>query len=121
MDFSHPARGSVSDRIEADLCSLKYPSVDDAVRKLLAKIPGTLMAKVDIESAYRNVPVHPDDWQMLGMQWRDRIYVDTALPFGLRSAQIFFNALADSAQWILGCQGVDTLYLDDFLIFGPPM
>ena len=55
VNLSHPAGGSVNDGIEAELCSLKYPSVDDAVRKLLVKIPGTLMAKVGIESAYRNV------------------------------------------------------------------
>ena len=121
VDLSHPAGGSVNDGIEADLCSLKYPSVDDAVRKLLVKTPGMLMAKVDIENAYQNVPVHPDDWQLLGMRWRDRIYVDMAQPFGLWSAPKIFNALADSAQWVLGCQGVDTLhYLDDFLIFRPP-
>ena len=43
MDLSH-AGGSVNDGIEADLCSLKYPSVDDLVCKLLSKTPGTLMA-----------------------------------------------------------------------------
>ena len=45
MDLLHPAGGSINDGIETDLCSLKYPSVDDAVRKLLAKTPGTLMPR----------------------------------------------------------------------------
>ena len=47
--------------------------------------------------------------------------MDTALPFGLRSAPKIFNALADALQWILELLGVQTLhYLDDFLIFGAP-
>ena len=44
---------------------------------------GTLMAKFDIESAYRIVPVHLDDRFLLGMQWRDHFFIDLALPFGL--------------------------------------
>ena len=43
------------------------------------------MAKVDIENNYRLVPVHPDYHHLLGMSWRNATYVDSALPFGLRS------------------------------------
>ena len=42
--------------------------MDDAVRRLLAKDPCSFMAKIDIESAYRIVPVHPDDRVLLGMR-----------------------------------------------------
>ena len=44
---------------------------------------GALMAKFDVESAYRNVPVHPSDCHLLGVKWRNQYYVDLALPFGL--------------------------------------
>ena len=54
------------------------------------------MAKFDLKSAYRNVPVHPDDRGLLGMLWDDQLYVDSTLPFGLRSAPKIFNALADA-------------------------
>lgn len=60
---------------------MKYPSVD-AVRKPLSKEPGALMAKVDIESAYQNVPMHPDDWPPHGMQCRGKVFIDMVLPFG---------------------------------------
>ena len=47
------------------------------------------------------------------------LYLDTALPFGLRSAPIFFNA--DGLQWILEEQGINVIhYLDDFMCFEPP-
>ena len=51
--------------------------------------PGTLLAKIDIKSAYHIIPVHPADRHQLGMSWKGGIYVDTTLPFGLRSAPKF--------------------------------
>lgn len=38
------------------------------------------MAKVDVKSAYHNVPIHPADRYLLGMVWEGGLYVDTALP-----------------------------------------
>ena len=48
------------------------------------------------------------------------MYVDTVLPFGLRSAPKIFNAIADILEWILSNEGVTDLmhYLDDFLFLG---
>ena len=103
------------------LCSLTYTSVDKAVQKVLELGTGIEMAKFDVESVYRTVPVHPDDRRFLGMQWKGGIYVDTVLPFRLRSAPKIYNALADAMQWIIRRSGSEVLhYLDDFLIFGPP-
>jgi len=31
---------------------------------------------------------------------RDRLFVDAALPFGLRSAPKIFMALADATEWV---------------------
>ena len=73
--------------------------------------------KVDIKEANRMVPVNPDDQLLLAIEWANRIYIDTALPFGLRSAPKFFSAVADAIQWILQHHGVSNLlhYLDDFI------
>lgn len=35
------------------------------------------------------------------MKWRDKSYVDLALPFGLRSAPLIFNSFADMLEWLL--------------------
>ena len=45
-------------------------------------------------------------------------FVDSVLPFGLRSAPKIFTALADALEWVVRRAGVETLlhYLDDFLI-----
>ena len=86
VDLSHPKGVSVNDGIESELCTLSYASVDDAVSVILQKRQGTLLAKLDLESAYRIIPVHPQDRHLLGMQFDGKLYVDVVLPFGLRSA-----------------------------------
>jgi hypothetical protein len=73
-------------RLIIDLCSMKYMTVDDAIRKILAYGPGSLLAKIDIKSAFRLLPVHPLDRHLLAMEWRGQVYVDMCLPFGLKSA-----------------------------------
>ena len=54
-----------------------------------------MLAKMDIKKADRNIPIHPSDRIYLGMRWNGSIYVDTVLPFGLRSAPLLFSAVAD--------------------------
>ena len=122
LDLSFPKDKSVNDGIPKDLCSLHYITVDDAIRHIIALGKGALLAKADIKSAFRLLPVHPADRHLLGMLWQDELFIDTCLPFGLRSAPKLFNILADLLAWILQQQGVTPIlhYLDDFLIIGPP-
>lgn len=105
VDLSFPSKQSVNDGIEPELCSLKYTSVDEVVRVVCQLGPGALLAKFDVESAYRLIPVHPDDRMLLGMLWRKKAYIDMALPFGLRSAPKIFTTVADGLHWILSQQG----------------
>ena len=121
-DLSSPEGTSVNDGIDARLCSLSYSSVDDAVRCITRLGRGAWLAKFDIESAYRLVPVHPQDRLLLGVSWKGHVYVDGALPFGLRSAPKLFTAVADALLWILGQHGVQDAihYLDDYLLMSPP-
>ena len=101
MDLSHPKGEGVNDGIEPELCTLRYTSVDEAVQRILGKGPGALLEKFNVEIAYRVVPVHPADRWLLGMRWREKLYmyIDTALPFGLRSVPKLFNAIADALEW----------------------
>ena len=122
VDLSHPAELSVNDRIPKHLCSLSYITIDTAIRQILTCGPGTLLANINIKSAFRLLPVHPADHHLLAMQWSNHIYINTCLPFGLRSASKLFNILADLLSWIVEQKGVSPVlhYLDDFLIMAPP-
>ena len=119
VNLSHPTGSS---GISSNLCSLHYASVDDAVDIIKKLGRGTQLVKLDVKDAYRIVPVHPSDYHLLGIRWRDRTYVDRALPFGRRSAPKFFSALADLVAWVLDQQGIrhQLHYLDDFLFLGAP-
>ncbi len=52
MDLSSPKGASVNNEVYEHLCSLKYASVDDVIGII---IRGSLMAKVDVRKAYRNI------------------------------------------------------------------
>ena len=122
VDLSHPKGASINDGVDPALCSLSYSSVDEAATIISGLGSGAILAKLDIQSAYRNVPVHPEDRPLLGMEWEGQVFLDAALPFGLRSAPKIFNALADALSWILQQRGACALlhYLDDFLLVGKP-
>ena len=122
VDLSAPKGHSVNDGISEAVCSLRYPFFDLATRLLLDHGPGAAMSKLDIKEAYRMVPVHPADWVLLGMRWQGAYFVDTRLPFGLRSAPKIFTAIADALQWILLQRGIQNLihYLDDFFFVELP-
>ena len=121
-DLSFPEGHSINDAISAELCTLQYISVDQVALAAMQMGQGALLAKTDIKAAYHLIPVHPGDRVWLGMKWNHLIYVDTRLPFGLRSAPKLFNAVADALEWCIYRQGVKYIhhYLDDFVVIGPP-
>ncbi|MEM6772491.1 MAG: reverse transcriptase domain-containing protein, partial [Bacteroidota bacterium] len=123
IDLSALEGRSVNDGIDPDNFSLQYIKVDDVITMVGRLGVGALMAKFDVLSAFRNVPIHPADRHLLGMKWRGNYYVDLALPFGLRSAPFIFDSIASLVEWILRHNyHVSSLlhYLDDFITAGPP-
>ena len=119
-DLSSPDGHSVNDGISRELSSLSYMSVDDVMAEVVRRGKGTLMEKMDIKQAYRNIPMHPVDRVLLGMHWQGRVFVDGCLPFGLRSAPLLFTAVGDLLQWVMERRGVSWLghYIDDFVTLG---
>ena len=121
VDLSHPVGGSVNDAIPTDLCSLHYPSVDDAVNFVLTLGRHTQLVKLDLKNAYRILLIHPEDRSFLGINWEGKVFIDLCLPFGLCSVPKIFTAFADTVTWALHISGVKFLmhYLDDFCYLAP--
>ena len=121
-DLSFPPGNSVNDGIDPAICSLRYTTVEDVASVAAQLGPHTLMAKIDIESAYCLIPVHPEDRFLLGVNWRDQLYIDPMLSFGLHSASKNFNVVADALEWCLRADGIRHVfhYLDDFMVLGAP-
>lgn len=123
VDLSYPRGSSVNAGISEELASISYMHMDDVVECIQTLGSSILMVKIDLESAYRQIPVHPSDHHRLGIEWEGQTYIDRALPFGLRSAPKIFSAVADMMTWALYRAGITLVshYLDDFLILVPPV
>lgn len=119
-DIFSPKGASVNDGILHEWCSLSYPTVHEAASIACSIGKGTLLAKMDLKSAYRTIPVHPDDRRLLCVKWNGETFIDGAHPFGLRSAPKIFTAVADTLMESSGAIPYVIHYLDDFLFFGPP-
>ena len=103
---------------------MHYIKVNEIIQMVAKYGPGALMAKFDVETAYRNIAVHPDDRFLLAMKWLGQFFVELALPFGLRSAPLIFSAVADMVEWILpnNYNLSDLLHhLDGFITARPPV
>ncbi|KAM9311580.1 LOW QUALITY PROTEIN: uncharacterized protein PAF06_009408 [Gastrophryne carolinensis] len=80
------------------------------------------MAKTDIESAFRLLPVHPDSQYLLGCYFEGGFFIDRCLPMGCSVSCAYFEAFSTFLEWVVkeksGLSAV-THYLDDFFCVGP--
>ena len=84
---------------------------------------GSLVAKSDVEDAFRIIPMCPDEYHLFGFMFDDKIYYDKVLPMGCNvsaSCQIF-EKFSKAIQWLLlnhfKLSGL-THILDDFNFVG---
>lgn len=82
LDLSFPDESSINAGISKELSTLACVSLDEVVDTILMLGAGCLLTKIDIQSAYRLIPVHPQDRHLLGMKWQGALYIDCVLPFG---------------------------------------
>ncbi|HEY9760293.1 MAG TPA: reverse transcriptase domain-containing protein [Oculatellaceae cyanobacterium] len=110
--------GSVNDDIVDS--EVHYCRFDDAVTMMRRLGRGALFAKLDIKSAFRCVPVRPEDRHLLGFVWEGEYYADLVLPFGLRSSPGIWERYSSSAEWILRNEyGVKhVIHFVDYFLFG---
>ncbi|CAJ0936584.1 unnamed protein product [Ranitomeya imitator] len=120
--LSYPKGGPMNDGIPEDDTTVTYILFDRAVEMVRKAGPGTLMAKSDIESAFRLLPVHPDCYYLLGAMFEDKYYFDTCLPMGCSISCHYFEMFSTFLEWVarkVTRLPSTTHYLDDFLFVGP--
>lgn len=119
--LSYPEGDSVNHWLGEGACSVSYCSLDMAVDLVRRAGRGAWLAKADIESAFRLLPVHLDDQHLLGFKWLGDFYYDKCLPMGCAVSCAYFEAFSSFLQWALTNTGDVvgvTHYLDDFLFIG---
>ena len=100
-DLSYPFVATVNDGVPSDLCHVTCKGIQSATDKAMRHGKGALMF------------------------WKEKYYVDLALPFGLSRAPNIFNRGADLLEWAfsdsdLVCEDDIQHYYDDFFNVGPP-
>eukprot|EP00854_Cymbomonas_tetramitiformis_P025132 gene25132-biopygen25988 len=111
-DYSRPSFVGVNDWI--NLQKDEFTSVKDAYALLR---PGMYMEKVDLEEAYRSLPVALQYWAAQCFQWRGVRYMDTRSPFGNRALPGIFTRYTRAIVAWMHAQGVPCVgYLDDFFM-----
>ncbi|XP_075715671.1 uncharacterized protein LOC142750558 [Rhinoderma darwinii] len=121
--LSYPEGESVNDGIDPALCAVSYTNFDAAVVWVRKYGKGSLLAKTDIEAAFRLLPVHPDSFCLLGCYWQEEYFVDCCLPMGCSISCAYFEMFSTFLEWVVRreAQVQSALhYLDDFLFIGPP-
>ena len=121
--LSYPDGSSINDGIDRIHAVVRYASFDDAVNLVASIGRDALLAKADIKSAFRLLPVHPDDFQLLGIHVKDQFYVDKALPMGASCSPKLFETFSTFIEWVAKkVSGSDLIshYADDFVLVGLP-
>lgn len=99
--LSFTKAGSVNDVIDLEVCAVSYTSFDVAVFCEQRYGRGAMMAKSDIESAFRLLPVHPDSFRLLGCHWQEEFYVDHSLPMGCSISCALFEKFSSFVEWVV--------------------
>lgn len=125
VDQSSPHDGSalsINELINKDDYSLKYITIDHAIRIILKLGPGTLCMKTDGRDAFKQIPTRPDVWPFQMIHHLGQYYFYSRLTFGSRSSPWIYDQLSTAVQWIAqNVFGVREMLhlLDDFISFVP--
>ena len=91
LDLSFPMGHSVNDGMEKDnylgfQAKLSFPRIDDFAIRIHQLGKGCLMFKIDLSRYFRQLPLDPGDYSLIGYSIEGKIYFDKVLPMGMRTA-----------------------------------
>ncbi len=126
QDLSYPQNNPKVTSVNSMICADDFPTAwgtfSSTADLILSLPPGCRAATFDISAAYRITPVRPDQQNYTCIRWRDKVYVDRAVCFGLASSAGVFGAVADMLVAIYTASGYRALtkWVDDFFVVAFP-
>ena len=99
LDLSFPIGHSVNDGIDKNfycgeqIC-LTYPTIDTLAERVATLGVGCLMWCKDLQRFFRQLPLCPWDYSLIGYRWNNMITFDKSVPMGLRSMAYAHKKLA---------------------------
>ena len=120
--LTYPKGSSVNDYIPQEFSSVKYACINNAISVIKSLGAGCFMAKTDIKSAFRTIPVQPKDHPLLGMKCDSQYFFDRTLSTGCSSSCAIFKAFSSALKWLskhlFHASGIVHSF-DDFLFIAP--
>ena len=110
---------SVNEHIPRENSSVQYESIENVIQLIKKFGKGALMAKLDVEDGFRNIPIHPSNHHFYGFIWKNQYYFDKCLPMGTTSSCQLFEKLSTALQWIMLNKyeaSVMSHFIDDFFL-----
>lgn len=119
---NNPTLSSVNSEINSDDFPCEWGTFAQCYFLVAKAPPGTQVAVFDVDSAYRNIPVHPEDQSHFCVAWNDAIYIDHCVAFGSASSAGLFGRVADCFVAIVQALGAEQVlkWVDDLIFFRYP-
>ena len=121
LDLSFPIGEGVNDGIPKDSymgfeAKLTFPRTDDFAFRIFQLGKDCLMFKVDLSRYFRQLPLDPGDYSLIGYTIDGKIYFDKVLPMDMRSAPYVAQRVTNAIAYIHRQMGFFLLnYVDDFV------
>ena len=122
LDLSYaPNQQSVNNGIpkctlEGEFVKTALPTPQHLAHELLLSDRGTVMYGMDLARAYRQLRIDPGDWELMGVKWRGKWFLDKTPAFGIWLGA-HFCCRATNAVCFLAKKGGNPMfaYIDDFI------
>ena len=98
-DMSVPRNLSINSFIKQEDATLQYRSFDEALKLVRDQGPGAFMAKSDLDSAFRRIPMDHHSLPYLGMLVNGLYYYNRNLSFGAKSSCAVFEKVSTAIEW----------------------
>ena len=92
---------SINHHISEENSKVTYASIQDAISIIQDLGQNCYMAKSDIKSAFRLIPINPAEYPKLGFKYNNKYYYDLCLAQGCSSSCKIFERFSTALEWIL--------------------
>lgn len=76
LSYPDEKLNSINAGISDESSAMHYASMNEAIQHIKILGKDTFLCKTDISSAFRILPVNPNDFELLGFQWGGNFYYD---------------------------------------------
>ena len=121
LDLSFPMGRAVNDGMIKDnylgfQAKLSFPKVDDFAFRIFSIGTDCMMFKVDLSRYFRQLPLDPGDYSLIGYIVAGKLYFDKVLPMGMRTAPYIAQRVTNAIAYIHRKLEYFLLnYVDDFV------